>query len=138
MSYATAWAHENNWVVVIVPNCEAHTDGTEEIFRYKNGLYLQNNLAVRVLYDFMYSNEKILRETAVDMSYYGKIDISGVKDGDPEPNPRVWDEERHCWSDSWKENLYDFEVKDLNQIYDDMNYRLSDKLADPKTLYEIA
>ena len=42
----------------------------------------------------MYSNERILRETPVDMSVYGKVDISGVKDGDPEPNPRIWDEER--------------------------------------------
>lgn len=49
------------------------------------------------------------------MSVYGKIDITGMKDGDPEPHPRVWDEERQTWSDSWKENLYDFEIKSLNQ-----------------------
>lgn len=138
LSYATAWAHENNWVVVTVPNCEMFTDGTEDIFRYKNGLYLQKDVAYRFLYDFMHSNERILRETDVDMSVYGKVDISGVKDGDPEPNPRIWDDQRQCWSDSWKENLYDFEVKDLNAIYDEMNYRCADKLPDPKKLYDIA
>jgi small subunit ribosomal protein S29 len=80
----------------------------------------------------------LLRETDVDMSLYGKFDITGVKDGEPEPCPRVWDPLRHCWSDDWKENLYDFEAKELNQIYDDMSYRCADKLPDPKKLYEIA
>ena len=54
-----------------------------------------------------------MRTTDVDLSIYGKYDLSGVKDGDPEPCPRVWDEERQCWSDSWKENLFDFEIKTL-------------------------
>jgi hypothetical protein len=36
----------------------------------------------------------LFRETDVDMSIYGKMDITGVKDGDPEPCPRVFDEER--------------------------------------------
>jgi hypothetical protein len=47
------------------------------------------------------------------MSLYGKYDLTGVKDGEPEPCPKVWDERRHTWSDSWKENLYDFEIKYL-------------------------
>jgi len=28
------------------------------------------------------------------MNHYGKYDISGVKDGEPEPCPRVWDAKR--------------------------------------------
>jgi hypothetical protein len=40
LSYVTAWAHENSWMVVTVPRCEMFTDGTENIFRAKNGLYL--------------------------------------------------------------------------------------------------
>jgi len=28
------------------------------------------------------------------MSHYGKYDISGVKDSEPEPCPRVWDAKR--------------------------------------------
>jgi hypothetical protein len=35
-----------------------------------------------------------MRETDVDLSLYGKIDITGVKDGEPEPCPKVWDKER--------------------------------------------
>lgn len=40
LTYATAWAHENSWMVVTVPRCEMFTNGKEEIFRFKNGLYL--------------------------------------------------------------------------------------------------
>lgn len=40
LAYVSAWAHENKWAVVNIPSCEAFTDGKEEIFRFKNGLYL--------------------------------------------------------------------------------------------------
>lgn len=72
------------------------------------------------------------------MSLFGKIDISGVKDGDPEPCPRYWDDKRKCWSDSWKENLYDFEIKSLQEKYENMKIRCSDKLTNPKKLIDIA
>ena len=71
------------------------------------------------------------------MSRYGKYDISGIKDGEPEPCPRVWDEKRKCWSDAWKTLLYDVEIKKFQETYERMNYRLSDKLSDPKKLIEI-
>ena len=45
LSYVSAWAHENRWAVLNVPRCELFTDGTQEIFRYKNGLYLQPIIA---------------------------------------------------------------------------------------------
>ena len=66
-----------------------------------------------MLYDFRHSNEQNLREFDVDMSLYGKFDYTGHKDGDPEPVPRYWDHERKTWSDSWKEHLFDFEIKHL-------------------------
>jgi len=113
LSYASAWAHENRWAVVNIPSCEAFVDGTEETFRFKNGLYLQPILAKQLLFSLRTSNELLFRTTEVDMSVYGKIDISGVKDGEPEPCPKVWDTERQCWSDAWKEHLYDFEIKEL-------------------------
>lgn len=71
------------------------------------------------------------------MSIYGKYDLTGVKDGDPEPCPRVWDEKKHMWSDQWKDQLFDIEVKNLQAKYETMNYRLSDRLADPKTMIEL-
>jgi hypothetical protein len=41
------------------------------------------------------------------------------------------------WYDSWKEQLYDIEIKNLQAKYESMNFRLSDKLSDPKTLMQI-
>jgi len=113
LSYVTAWAHENRWAVITVPKCEAFTDGKQEVFRFKNGLYLQPILAKKLLMSLKHSNEFLFRHADVDMSVYGKIDISGVKDGEPEPCPKVWDAERQCWTDAWKEHLYDFEIKQL-------------------------
>lgn len=73
----------------------------------------------------------------VDMSRFGQYDLTGNKDGDGEPCPRTWDELRQCWSDDWKMFLYDAEVKFYEQRYKDLEYRLSDKCADPKTLMDI-
>ena len=59
---------------------------------------------------FKHSNEEIFRELDVDMSLYGKFDLTGVKDGDPEPCPRKWDPVRRKWSDDWKLNLFESEL----------------------------
>ena len=107
----TAWAHENKWLVLTVPRAEMFTDGKEDTFRMANGLYMQKELVTQFLTDFRTSNEKLLGQTAVDLSLYGKIDMSGIKDGEPEPHPKVWDPERRTWTDSWKDNMYDFELK---------------------------
>jgi small subunit ribosomal protein S29 len=65
-------------------------------------------------------------------------DITGIRDDEPEPCPRVWDETRKCWTDSWKEFLFEHEITYYQQQYDAMNFRLSDKLTDPKKLIDIA
>lgn len=137
-AYAAAWAHESSWAVITIPRCEHFTDGTDDIFRFKNGLYLQKYVALRVLRDIMHSNEKLLSEADVNLSLYGKMDITGVRDGDPEPCPRVWDELKQCWSDSWKDILYEHEAKELDLMYEEMNQRLGEKLPEPKKLIDIA
>ena len=137
LSYVSAWAHENKWAVINIPRCEAFVDGKEELFRFKNGLYLQTNLAKQLLVSLRHSNELLFRTHDVDMSVYGKIDVSGVKDGEPEPCPKVWDAERECWSDAWKEHLYDFEIKNLQQKYEEMTHRCATQLPEPKKLIDI-
>jgi len=72
------------------------------------------------------------------MSLYGKFDLTGVKDGDPEPCPRVWDTKRLKWSDDWKLNLFENELSSWNAKYETMMTRLSEQLHDPKTLMDIA
>jgi hypothetical protein len=44
LSYMTAWAHENNWINMTISNHHELIDGSQESFRYKNGLYLQFEL----------------------------------------------------------------------------------------------
>lgn len=59
-----------------------------------------------------------MREFEVDLDVYGKCDISGVHDSEAEPCPRVWDEKLKTWTDSWKDLLYDVEIKHYQQKYD--------------------
>lgn len=59
LAYLTAWAHENNWVNVSIPSCPEFVEGLDEyrIERMKNGLYLQPELAARLLSDMRTANE---------------------------------------------------------------------------------
>lgn len=138
LSYTTAWAHENNWMNVTISYPDEFINLKHKFFRFKNGLYLQQELATQILSNIKTSNEQLLNEIDVDMSRYGLYDISGVRDGDPEPCPRTWDPVRKCWSDDWKDFLYDAEIQHYENIYETMEYRLSDKVPDPKKLIEIA
>lgn len=110
LSYLTAWAYDSKWCNVAITDQESFINGKYDIFRYKNGLYLQEDLAKRLCQDFLTTNEELLREMDVDMSEYGKYDISGVRDDEPEPCPRTWDEKRKAWSDDWKQFLFEHEI----------------------------
>ena len=57
LTYATAWAHENKWINFSITDPEAFTNGKTDLFRFRNGLYLQKDLAVNLLKDFKHSNE---------------------------------------------------------------------------------
>ena len=54
------------------------------------------------------------------MSRYGQYDITGNKDADGEPCPRVYDPLRQCWSDDWKGFMFDSEVKAYEQRYKEL------------------
>jgi small subunit ribosomal protein S29 len=107
LAYLTAWAHENEWVNITVPSCSEFVDATHDTERMENGMYVQHSLATRMLSDMAIQNEQIFRECDVNMSRYGQFDISGVSDADGDPQPRTWDPLRQCWSDDWKNFLYD-------------------------------
>ena len=40
LSYLTAWAHESNWCSVAITDSEGFINATNDILRFKNGLYL--------------------------------------------------------------------------------------------------
>jgi small subunit ribosomal protein S29 len=71
------------------------------------------------------------------MSRYGLYDVSGIRDGEPEPCPRVWDPLKKQYNDVWKEQLYELELAELGVQYEKLNYRISQRLSDPKKLIEI-
>ena len=60
LAYLTAWAHENSWVNITLPHandiCEDMDHRPE---RMKNGLYLQADLAARILNDLATANEAL-------------------------------------------------------------------------------
>ena len=90
-----------------------------------------------MLFDIRHSNELMLRNLDVDMSLYGKCDYTGTHDSDPEPCPRYWDPVRKTWSDSWKEFLFDYEIKSIQQKYELMNTRCGERLPNPNKLIDI-
>mmetsp|Transcript_8449 Transcript_8449/g.14169 ORF Transcript_8449/g.14169 Transcript_8449/m.14169 type:complete len:185 (-) Transcript_8449:892-1446(-) len=51
LAYLTAWAHENSWINVTVTGCTDFVDASQRIERFENGLYIQPNLASRLLND---------------------------------------------------------------------------------------
>lgn len=112
-AYVTAWAHENKWVVVSIPQgrhwCKTY-HGEIQLDRHPNGLYLQPKMAEQFLKDLLYSNQTNFEQMSVDLDRYGKVDQTGFNTGENgEPCPRIWDDERKTWSDSWKQFITDFE-----------------------------
>ncbi len=62
LTYVTAWAHESEWINFTISDPEEFVFGTTDLFRFKNGLYLQKELAKRLLQDFKFSNEQMLQD----------------------------------------------------------------------------
>jgi len=54
------------------------------------------------------------------MSNYGMYDLTGIRDGEPEPCPRTWDTTRKCWTDDWKSFLFEHEIDEYQKKYDSM------------------
>lgn len=147
LAYVTAWAHENNWVVVSIPRARKFTSNRVKIERHINGLYLQNQLAKEFLEDLKFSNQTQFENIKVDLSIYGKIDKTGVHDDElatcaTDENGiqyfREYDPRRRVWNDAWKDHLTEMELKQITKDTPKMLERVSHFLKEPKTLMEIA
>jgi len=138
LSYVIAWAHENEWAVISIPRARKYTHGGIRIERHINGLYLQNQYAKELLEDLKKSNEQKFEEIKVNLDIYGKFDMTGISDDEPEPCPRMWDHKRKIWSDTWKDHLTEFELKQIAKDTPRMKERISNHLKAPETLSEIA
>jgi small subunit ribosomal protein S29 len=133
-----SWAHENNYAVIAIPRARKFTHGGIHLERHVNGLYLQPQLAKELLEDLRTSNQQKFEELKVNLKIYGKMDMTGVSDDEPEPCPRIYDKRRHTWSDAWKDHLTEMELKQIAKDTPRMNSRISDHLKAPETLIEIA
>lgn len=109
-----------------------------KIDRHINGLYLQPQLAKELLEDLKISNQARFEEMKVNLDLYGKFDMTGIHDDEPEPCPRVFDPRRRTYSDAWKEHLTEYELKQIAKDTPRMQQRISDFLKEPETLIEIA
>ena len=138
LSYLVSWAHENNWVVINLPRVRKFVTASIIVERHINGLYLQNQFAKELLEDLYVSNEQKFEEIKVNLDTYGKFDMTGISDDEPEPCPRIWDKQRRTWSDSWKDFLSEYELQQIDMDTPRMKSRISDTLKEPKTLADIA
>jgi hypothetical protein len=98
---------------------------------------VQPELGMHFLLDFKIQNFDILKDIPVDLNEYGKCDFAGIRDGEPEAVPVLWDERREVYTDSWEAYnaipQEEIEVRD----YPDHVKRVSTLLPKPKTLLDI-
>jgi hypothetical protein len=137
LAYIHAWAKENNWIVLSVPKASSFSKGYSELERHLTGLYLQHNLVREFLVEFKIMNYKLLKSSEVDLYLYGKSDMAGNRDGDPDPVPVLWDKEREVYTDAWKKWIPKVPNFDLANDYPDHHKRLYDLETKPKNLLEI-
>jgi hypothetical protein len=137
VAYLHAWAKENNWVVLPVNDVSKYTQQGYPLERHISGLYFQPELSSQFLIDFKIINYNLLKEIPVDLNDYGKYNIVGVKDTDPEPNPVLWDDRKQVYTDSWKEFNTVPEEEIIMQDSPDHNLRIKDILPNPTNLLDI-
>ena len=84
LTYLSLWAYKHNWLVLNVPNGYKWTNdrNLKEVDRAYNGLFLVYEHGVEWLDQFATANAHILKDMPVDMTMYGKCDVSGVLDDD--------------------------------------------------------
>lgn len=81
--YLTMYAYKNNWITITVPNAYKWTQIKKTKYvRAYNGLYLIQEHAIEWLDQFLCANKEILENKIVDMSIYGKCDITGIPESE--------------------------------------------------------
>lgn len=136
MAHLHSWAKENNWVVLPIYRASRFTIDMEDIEQHLNGLYLQNELVKELLIEFKVINIKLLEKMKVNLEKYGKFNTAGVKDGEPDPVPVLWDEGRRVFTDSWK--IFDPDEEAFITKYSPNQLRrMSDFFLHPKSALDI-
>jgi len=138
LMYATMWAHKNNWIVVNPPDAYFLTQNRQRLRRHHDsGLYLEFAKAQAFLKAFKTSNGELIKDIPIDMKLYGKYNLAGVHDDEPEPIPVTYDKVRKVWSNDWERFITPNEKLFMAEERRQFNVRLRQKIPEPKTLTEI-
>lgn len=79
LAYAAMYAFKNNWIVINVPNVHKWTqDHLATPVKMFNGLFVIDEHVVEWLDEFKTANEHLLKDMKVDLSLYGKMDLTGT------------------------------------------------------------
>jgi len=138
LMYAIMWAHKNNWIVINAPDAYHLTQEKTKIKRHHDsGLYLEFTKGRTFLRAFRESNYEIIKDLPVNMELYGKFNLAGVHDDEPEPVPVTYDPERKVWSNDWEQFITPNEKLFIAEEKRQFNVRLKQRLPEPKTLLDI-
>jgi len=149
LNYAAAWAHSRNWVVLKVRNCYQLSQPQEFFKKDKqlridpwvkhldSRLFIDELQSSRLLYEFKKSNKDLLKQIPVNMDLYGKFNIVGVHDDEPNPVPNIYDPWRKYHFYDSDQFLMDFEIEDNVEKNRRYKTRLNVELPNPKTLWDI-
>ena len=108
MAYATMFAFKNNWIVITTPNIMKWTqDRVANPERMYNGLFVIEQHVMQWLDQFKTLNGHILKDMPVNLDLYGKMDITGVHQGQYQPVPNIYYKERQTY------------FNDVDKLYED-------------------
>ena len=138
LAYLGAWAHDNNWATILVPSGSKLARGMDRLVQHGCGLYMQPEYAKQILEGIQKTNEKLFAEIPVNMSLYGNYNLAGWDERDPPPVVREYDPKRQVWSDHWKSFFSEEQLKFIQSTPPGYEGRITNSLATPKTLLDIA
>lgn len=98
LAYAAMYAFKNNWILINIPNVHKWTqDHTVKPVRMFNGLFVIQEHVVEWLDEFRTTNEHLIKDFKVDMSLYGKIDLTGTHEDEFSPVPNIFYDQRKTY-----------------------------------------
>ena len=138
LAFATLWAHENNWFTIPVVKASDFTLKPAIVDYHYSGLHLDINSAAELLQAIHTANTVILNEIDVDINLYGKCDLAGHHQDDPDPVPKIFDADRKCWNDDWRKLFPNEKIKEVWETVAKKQLELLDrKHKQPKKLIDI-
>lgn len=150
----TMWAYKSKWIVAKLPSAHLATNNKVEtlVYHEDSRLHLQIQFAEKILEDLYSCNSEIFAEMDVDMNIYGKFNLSGVHDEEPNPVPNFYIEDRQTYFYEYdkikkKHDEEDMEGQEdehfIKETEDDIEFRnelrrrLSNELPAPKKIKDI-